>query len=353
MKALIIAGGTGTRLWPLSREDRPKQLQPLIGDESLIAQTVRRILPAVRREDLWVVTGSRYASSLSGEIPEVPAEHVIAEPFPIGTNLAVGLGAVHLNRLDPDALMLVCWADAYIGNDSEFLKALKLAEEAAREADGVLLGVRPTYPATCYGYMETGESAAGMDGVYQVKRFEEKPDGARALGFLKAGNYLWNPGISVWRVHKLLDLIKKFKPEHYAALMKVQEAIGTSELESVMIAAFTGLDPEPIDTAVCEKADSMVTIPCDLAWSDLGSWDALYEIQAQGAENVSRGNVVAQDTVGCLIYGRPERLIATLGLRDLVIVDAGDAILITRREDASRLKELHGALKKSGKTDYL
>lgn len=352
MIALFMAGGSGTRLWPLSRESNPKQLHALVGAQSLIAQTVERVLPIIAPNDVWIVTSRKYVDRVAEHVPAVHKDKIIAEPFALGTNLAVGLGAVHVANENPDAIIFVGWADSYIAHDKEFCDALMVAESVAGYTDGVVLGVKPTYPATGYGYIEMGEAVQdGVDARWIV-RFEEKPDQERAEQYLRSGNYLWNPGISVWRVSRLMELMLKYKPDHYAALKQVARYIGTPHLDEAMNDAFEGLDREAIDTAILERADSLATVPVDLGWSDVGSWSALKEVLGEEGDNVTRGRVITVDTSDCLIYGQ-DRLIGTLGISGLVIVDAGDAILVARKEDADRLKDLHNAIKAAGHMEYI
>ncbi|HEY3414716.1 MAG TPA: sugar phosphate nucleotidyltransferase [Armatimonadota bacterium] len=352
MVAVFMAGGSGTRLWPLSREDNPKQLHALIGEDSLMTQTVTRVLPLVSAEDVWIVTNARYVDRIAEHAPGVPRDHVIGEPFALGTNLAVGLAAIHVAKQDPDAIMFVGWADSYIENGDAFLAALSLAEKAARECDGVVLGVRPTYAATGYGYIEIGRPLSGCEGACRIAQFLEKPDQETAEEFLQSGRYLWNPGISVWKASALLDLMKHCKTDHYEALMEVSAVLGTPQEQEVMERVLRPLDKDAIDTAIFEKASNLATVAVDLGWSDVGSWASLFDVLAPEGGNVTRGPVIAVDTENCLIFGQ-DRLIGTLGVSDLVIVDAGDAILVARKEDAERLKDLHQTIRDAGHPEYL
>jgi mannose-1-phosphate guanylyltransferase len=354
LKAVFIAGGAGTRLWPLSRGARPKQFHALAGGGSLMRQTVERVLPVIDARDVWVVTGARYVGQTRAELPEVPAEQIIGEPFPLGTNLAVGLGALHVARRDPEAVIFVGWADSYFRDGEEFRRVLLESARAARETAGVIVGVRPTHPATGYGYIRAGEGLQGFEGAYRIAGFEEKPDAERARAFLDAGSYYWNPGMSAWVASRLLELIRVHKPAHHAALMRLEPALGTGREREVMEEAFAGLDREPIDTAVFEKAEGLATVVTDPGWSDVGTWAAVYEVGAEGeGANATRGRVVALDTTGCLIHAAAGRPVFTLGVNDLVIVDAGDCLLVARRDQAERLKELHTLARESGHEDLL
>lgn len=349
LKAVFIAGGAGTRLWPLSREGRPKQFHALAGELSLIRQTVERVLPVIPARDVWIITGARYVELTRAELPEVPPQQIIGEPFPLGTNLAVGLGALHVARRDPEAIIFVGWADSYFRDGEEFRRALLASARVARETAGVIVGVRPTHPATGYGYIRAGEPLQGQEGAYAIAGFEEKPDVARARDFVAEGSYYWNPGMSAWVASRLLELIRRHKPAHHAALLKVEPYLGTEREREAMEEAFAGLDREPIDTAVFERAEGLATVVTDPGWSDVGTWATVYELGAEGqGANATHGEVVALDTSGCLIHAADGRPIFTLGVSDLVIVDAGDCLLIARRDQAERLKELHTLARESG-----
>lgn len=354
LRAVFIAGGAGTRLWPLSRAGRPKQFHALAGKASLMRQTVERVLPVIDARDVWVVTGARYVEQTRAELPEVPPRQIVGEPFPLGTNLAVGLGALHVARQDSEAVIFVGWADSYFQDGEEFRRVLLEAARVAREAAGVIVGVRPTHPATGYGYIRAGETLRGFEGAYRIAGFEEKPDEARARAFLADGSYYWNPGMSAWVASRLLELIRLHKPAHHEALMKLEPHLGTAREGEAMAESFAGLDREAIDTAVFERAEGLATVVTDPGWSDVGTWAAVYELGAEGeSANATRGEVVALDTRGSLIHAAAGRPVFTLGVSDLVIIDAGDCLLVARRDQAERLKELHTLARESGHEDLL
>jgi mannose-1-phosphate guanylyltransferase len=352
MKALFMAGGSGTRLWPLSRENNPKQLHALVGKKSLMSQTVERITPMINAKDIWIVTNKNYAELIAEHSPGVPASQIISEPFPLGTNLAVGLGAIHIARTNPEAVIVIGWADSYIGKEKEFYNVLKKAETLAPDVDGIILSVQPTYPATGYGYIEAGGPVPNQQGAFQVTRFEEKPTTQQAEQYLKSGRHFWNSGISIWKVSRLLELMKNYKPDHYQALQYICEVLNTKEEQNKIKEAFKDLDRISIDHAILEKASNMVTIPADLDWNDIGSWSAIYDVQSEEGGNVIRGPVVTVDTNNCLIYAQ-KRLVTTIGVSNLVIVETDDAILIAHKDDTDRLKELHSKVKEFGGTTYL
>lgn len=352
MKALFLAGGSGTRLWPLSRQSNPKQLQCLVGDSSLMTRTISRISPIVKPQDIWIVTNHEYTNQIAAHSDGVPTNQIISEPFPLGTNLAVGLGLIHIAREFPNATVVVGWADAHIGREANFHDALQRAALLADEVDGVILAARPTYAATGYGYIETGEAISGHPGCFEIARFEEKPDPARAAVLAASEKHYWNPGISVWKAARLLELMKQHIPDHFEALQEVATVLGTQDEELKIRSAFADLERISIDNAIFEKVSRMATVPVDMDWSDVGSWSAIYDISASSEENVTTGSVVAVDTKRCLIFSQ-KRLIATLGVSDLVIVETDDAVLVAHKDDTERLKELYKEVEKFGGHRFL
>lgn len=352
MKALILAGGSGTRLWPLSLQKRPKQLHSIIGESSLMTQTVARLASVVDEDDIWIVTSGECAGQIADHCPGVPEVQIISEPFPLGTCLAVGLGLIHITRRHPDAIVVVGWADSYIGNESRFHEALRSAQLLAGEVDGVILTVPPTYPATGYGYVQTGGRVFGHHGCFEIRGFEEKPVTSRAAELIRSGNHYWNTGISIWRASRLLKLMAKYTPDHFSALEKVAQHLGTSRERAQTEECFAKLERVSIDHAIFEKAHRMATIPVDLNWSDVGSWSAVHDILASNETNVTRGPVVSVDTEKCLIFSQ-KRLIATLGVSNLVIVETDDAVLIAHKDDTERMKELYDEVKKFGGAKYV
>lgn len=352
MFAMFIAGGKGVRLWPLSREKSPKQLHSFVGNLSLITQAVERTKPVVESSKIWIVTNKNYAKQISEHLPSISQSRIITEPFPLGTNLAIGLGAIRIARNDSDAVVMIGWADSHIGKTPDFHRALRKAERLAPDFDGVILAAPVTYPATGYGYIKSGKQILNEKGVFKIADFEEKPNAERAEKLSKNPSYFWNTGISVWKVSKLLDLIKKHQPAHYAALEYVSEAFGTSLEASRSRESFKNLDHLSIENALFKNLTNMAAISVDLDWSDVGSWASVYDIQARENDNVTRGSVVTLKTDNCLIYAQ-KHLIATLGISNLVIVETDDVILIADKNDSEGLKKLHAVVKKNEGKKYI
>lgn len=356
MYAVIMAGGSGTRLWPISRETNPKQLHALVSDKPMIQETVERLTPIIDPSDMWVVTNESYVYRMRQNIPDMAEDHVVGEPFALGTTLAIGLAMLKVAQVDPKGTVVVAWSDSYISNQDAFIEALKLAEEAAQQAEGVIIGVNPTFPATGYGYIKMGSPIRNIKGgdVFWIEDFIEKPDLERAKQFAKGWEYLWNPGIAVWRVDKLLGLFKKLRPKEYEALKRIEAHLGTKEEKSAIERELRDIPKLAIDYTIHEKADHLAVVPADLGWSDIGTWDSLKEVlPPNDGTNVTRGSeVITVDTEESLVFG-DERLIATLGVKDLVIVDTGDALLVAHRSKAQQVKDLVEQLRKQKKTKYL
>lgn len=355
MYALIMAGGSGTRLWPKSRKEYPKQLHSLVTKNSLIQETVSLIKPLVPPEKIWIVTNKNYVEKIKEQIPKVPKKNILYEPYPLGTASAVGLGMIKLKKIDHQGKVVVLWSDSHIQKKKQFISVLKLAEKAAQQTSGAIIGVNPTFPSVAYGYIQMGSNLEqfGKMKVFKIKKFIEKPNIKKAKNFLDSWEYLWNPGISVWEVSKFLDLFKKFLPKHFKALTKVEKVLGTKEEQKVIAGEFKNLDPIPIDYAIYEKAKNLAVVPADLGWSDIGNWAALKDLLSKTKEaNVVKGEHLGIDTSGSLIHGY-NRLIVTVGMKDIVIVDTNDVILVCPKDRAQDIKKVVEKLKKNGKDGYL
>lgn len=355
MYALIMAGGGGTRLWPASRETRPKQLLGLLSERTMLQEACQRIEPLVPDEKIFVVTGESYTDEVRRQIPQVPADNVIGELEGHGTAPCIGLSALYLRRLDPEGVMAVLTADHYIEKADELRRALKAAAQVAEEGHLVTLGIQPNHPATGYGYIERGQQLAQVSGhdVYWVRKFTEKPDPAMAQAFVESGQYYWNSGMFIWKVSTILREFEKLMPQLYAKLMEIDAALGTAEERAVLERVWPQVENETIDYGIMERAEDVAVIPVDIGWSDVGSWATLLDLlPADGEGNVVVGQHMGLDTRDCLIHGS-RRLVATIGLEDMIIVDTEDALLVCRKKRAQEVRALVDRLKESGKEEYL
>ncbi|HJX39272.1 MAG TPA: mannose-1-phosphate guanylyltransferase [Anaerolineae bacterium] len=351
MYAVVLAGGSGKRLWPLSRRESPKQLLDITCQEkTLIRETYARLQPLVPDENLFVITAGQYVASTREQLPSLPAANVIAEPEGRGSAPAIGLAAVHLLRKDPDAVMACLPADHHIAEPERFRRALSAAGQVAQQGHLVTLGIRPQRPHTGYGYIELGQRLADVDehAVYAVRRFTEKPDEETAALFVEGGRHLWNSGMFIWKASVILEEIARHLPRLHACLSELAGVLGTDKEEEVLARSWCQVEKETIDFGVMEKADSVVVVPVEMGWSDIGSWASLIELlPADGDGNVVVGNHLGLETKGSLIYS-PRRLVATVGVENLIIVETEDAILICPRERAQEVKRLVDRLEEEG-----
>lgn len=354
MYALIMAGGSGTRLWPASREARPKQLLGLLSERTMLQEAYQRITPLVPDEKIFVVTNESYTDEVRRQIPQVPADNLIGEMEGHGTAPCIGLSALYLRRLDHEAVMAVLTADHYIEKADALRRALAAAQ-VAEEGHLVTLGILPHRPATGYGYIERGEKLAQVSGheVYRVEKFTEKPDLATAQAFVESGRYYWNSGMFVWKVSTILREFEKLMPQLYAQLMEIDAALGTAEERAVLERVWPQVEKETIDYGIMERAENVTVIPVDIGWSDVGDWAALFELlPADDKGNVVVGQHIGLDTRSCLIHGS-HRLVTTIGLEDMIVVDTEDALLVCPRERAQEVRDLVEKLKESGREEYL
>jgi mannose-1-phosphate guanylyltransferase/mannose-6-phosphate isomerase len=366
MFAVIMAGGSGTRFWPLSREKMPKQLLKIGAEDTLIQETVKRVLPLIKREDIFVVTNHALSDAintqLSAKFGDTWDMNFILEPEARNTAPALGLAALHLNRIDPDGIMVVFSADHSIRKADEFLSLLRKAENAAVDNYLVTLGIKPDRPETGYGYIKAGELCYGSGdkgqgsdnaGVCRVEAFVEKPNIETAREYIRQGRYYWNSGIFIWKTSALLREIEKHAPSLYKGLMEIQKNIGTDRETEVIKQVFKRLESISIDYAVMEKTDWAAVIPADIGWSDVGSWTALDDVSDRDTSgNVIAGNVIDIDSHDSIIYAE-KRLVATIGLKDVVVVDTPDATLVCSKDRAQDVKKVVEELKKRKTGEHL
>lgn len=357
--AVVMAGGGGTRLWPLSRKATPKQLLSFDGKRSLFQVAIDRLAGLFAPENILVVTIADQAAALQAECPQIPVQNYLIEPMPRGTASVVGLAAVALTHRDPQSTMAIVTADHIIQNVPGFLGALQAGYETAQTGCLVTLGIQPAAPSTGYGYIETGDvfgTFAGQE-VHRAVRFTEKPDEATALKFLAQGNYYWNSGMFIWQTGVILAEFKKNMPELAARLDRISQGWDSPQRENVLVVEWPQIQPETIDFGIMEKAQQVAVIPASqLGWSDVGSWDSLFEVSPLDAQgNIVLGaNFLGIDTSSTLVVGKTQdRLIVTIGMQDLIVIDSGDALLICPKDAAQKVKEVVNRLKQAKMENYL
>jgi mannose-1-phosphate guanylyltransferase len=349
--AVIMAGGGGTRLWPLSRREKPKQMLPLVEQRSLFQIAVDRLDGVFPPERIYVVTVAEQAEALRQQRPQIPEENFLLEPMPRGTASVVGLAAVALHQRDPQAVMAILTADHIFEQEELFRDLLLAAHDAAQNDHLVTLGIEPTYPATGYGYIHQGalvETNRGLE-AYRVVQFTEKPDRERAETMITSGDYVWNSGMFVWRTDRIVAEFERQMPALNSKLNQISQAWDQPACESVIDRVWPQIQPETIDYGIMENAEDVVVIPAEgLGWNDVGSWGALFDV-LPGDED---GNIFladayfSLDTQGTLVYKQPShRLVVTIGVDDLVVVDTEDVVLVCRKDQAQKVRQVVKQLK--------
>ncbi|MCW8827537.1 MAG: mannose-1-phosphate guanylyltransferase/mannose-6-phosphate isomerase, partial [Gammaproteobacteria bacterium] len=349
IQAVILAGGSGTRLWPISREQLPKQFLSIDGGQTLLEATIDRLQPLVTPDDVLIVTKKDYAQ---GEAYHALNRYeTLLEPEGRNTAPAIALAAAWLRRNGDDPVMVVLPADHVIKDAPMFQQALKQAVDAAEQDRLVTFGITPSHPDTGFGYIQAG--AQQGDNIHAVQRFAEKPDLATAEQFLSEGGYYWNSGMFVWKASTILREISEHLPEVAAILEEITSQWQDGQKTNVIEELFPRMPGISIDYGVLEKTANVSLIPCDIGWSDVGSWDAVYEVSTKdGNNNATQGNVI---TVGCsnaLIHSN-KRLVAAIGVDDINIIETPDAILITKRGESQQVREVVDTLKQSNAQEHI
>ena len=358
MHIAILAGGGGTRLWPLSRTRSPKQFLRLAGERSLLQATADRLLPLTGWDRIYVVTGRDYAEPTREHLPELPAGNLLLEPTGRGTAIAIGLAALEIARRDPDAVMASVGSDHLVADPAAFRRCLSAAAAAARRGNYlVTVGVRPSLPHTGYGYIRTGAERFRAEGspILAVEGFKEKPDRDTARLYLATGRYLWNTSYFVWRVSSILDALARHAPRVHVGLGRIAAALGTPAEDEVIAEVYRHLPAEPIDTAVMERADNILTVSGEFGWSDVGSWADVYPVATEREGNFvlggAGGQVLAVESEGCL-FQTSGRLVAAVGLKDVVVVDTDDVVLVCPRDRAQEVRRLVEHLRGEGRVEF-
>lgn len=352
--ALIMAGGRGERFWPKSRKSMPKQFLSLTGDgKTMIQLTVERILPLVDMEDIFIVTNRDYRELVKEQLPSLPVDNILCEPVGRNTAPCIGLGAIHIAKKYGDAVMFVLPSDHMLKYGTIFLNTLSDAAEIAEKDENlVTIGITPDYPETGYGYIKF-QPERTLGRAFAVERFVEKPDLETAKAYLETEQYLWNSGMFTWKVSTILHNLEQFLPEIYAGLIHIQNSIGTDEEEAVLEQEFSAFESVSIDYGVMEKAKNIYILSGSFGWDDVGSWLAVGRIRKSNEfGNVISGNAVTVDTRECIIQGE-DKLIATVGLEDVIVVDTKDALLICHKDHAGDIKKVLENLKICNRTEYL
>jgi len=355
--ALIMAGGEGTRFWPLSRKDNPKQFLKLNDEQkTMLQQTVERINVLVPYEQIFIATNANYAKAIKEQLLEIPEKNIIIEPFKRNTAPSIALSSVIIEDKYPGSTMLVLPADHLIKDQASFIDTLeKGIMTSAAGTNLVTIGIEPTHPETGYGYIHFGDKLHTIDGdnIYEVRNFTEKPDLEKAKEFLDEGTYLWNSGMFIWNLNSILKSIEEHLPEMHNSLERIREALNSEVEKEVINNEFEKMESISIDYGIMEKADNIFVIPGSFGWDDLGSWPALERIKkVDKSGNVVVGKHYGIDTTNSIIHS-PDKVITTIGLDNVVIVNTEDAVLICDKERAQEVKRIRNILEDEGLEDHL
>lgn len=356
MYAAIIAGGSGTRLWPRSRVDKPKQFHILQGDKTLLQQTVNRLESLIPQEKIFVIANKSHKDPVQSQLEWLTDRNFVGEPVAKNTAPAVGIIATLIGHYDPEAVILVTPADHVILKQKLFRRLLEVAEKVASEGNNVVtIGIKPNCPETGYGYIQMTEEKQ-VDGdveIHRVASFKEKPDLKTAEDYVSSWHYVWNSGMFIWSVKTIMNLYRDHAPDIYKLLIRYDGAIDTPNEQKVIEEVYDAFPSISVDYAIMEHAENIHVIPASIGWSDLGSWASVYEMMDKDESgNAIVGNNICIDTHNCLIHST-DRMIATVGLDNMIVVDGGDVILVMPKGRSQDVKVVLDEIKKQGKLDIL
>jgi len=355
--AMIMAGGGGTRLWPMSRADMPKQLLPLVEDHSMFNVSVERLAPLFPPERIYIVAGRNHVEKLRADAPNIPAQNFIVEPYGRDSGPAAALGMAVIQKRDPEAVVVILTADHHIANKEMFRDVLGAACKLAQHDRIVTLGISPSLPSTAFGYIRRGKAIKKVDGFqcYESLGFTEKPDTTKAISFIRSGEYSWNSGMFIWAADRAMSEYARQQPQMHALIMRLQTTVDTPDYDTTLDQVWAEIPRISIDFAVMEGAQNMAVIPVDIGWSDVGSWDALFDVldldeAGNGFKGASEDRITV-DTKNTLVYS--DKLTVTIGVENLVIVDTQDVLMICHKERTQDVKKVVTMLRDTDNTNYL
>jgi mannose-1-phosphate guanylyltransferase len=353
---VIMAGGRGTRFWPRSRTKLPKQLLNIIGPKTILEQTIDRLLPMTDWDHIFVVTEISQAEAVRTLLADLPESHLIVEPLGKNTAPCIGLAALILSQTNPEATMVILPSDHHIARVEAFQDTLLAAAQAAGKGSYLItLGITPTFPETGYGYLEQGREVmkVGSYPVREVKAFHEKPEKSKAEAMIQSGRFFWNSGMFIWTVSAILDQMSRLTPDMYQEIKKLEDYWAQPGWEEALRRAYEAVENVSIDYAIMERADQVLMLEGNFGWNDVGSWEAVYQLESKDEKaNCLKGPILVLDSQGCLVQS-PQKTVALIGVRDLVVVDTPDALLICPRERAQDVKKIVQLLEDQGRVELL
>ncbi len=351
--AVIMAGGVGSRFWPRSKEKSPKQLLKIFGNNSMIQDTVYRLKDIVDNENIFIITNKVQQPEIRNQLPEIPVENIIEEPFGRNTAACIGLASIIIKARSEDAVMIVLPADHIIKNIEEFHKTLIDAAKFAYESKGlVTIGIPPTRPETGYGYIQIDEKII-TDNIYKVYTFAEKPNYATAVRFLESGDFFWNSGMFIWRADTILDEIKMYMPDLYEGLQDINLCLNTDKFDKTLAVVYGQLKNISIDYGIMEKSQKVYLTKGNFSWSDVGSWEEVYQLTPKDSDgNAKVGNVYTEMTIDSYIYS-PNKFTSVIGVDNVIVINTDDALLVCRRDQSQEVKKVIDHLKINKLKEYL
>jgi len=360
MYIVLMAGGAGTRFWPRSRQNMPKQLLKIFSDRSMLQQTYDRIKNITENEKILIITGENLKDEIINQLPDIPEENIITEPFGRNTAPCIALAATIINKREKkqNVAMAVLPADHLVNNEKEFQSILKTAEKYAMDSETLItLGIKPSYPETGYGYIQRNSKLIELDGqkIYPVKTFAEKPNLDTANRFLESGDFYWNAGIFIWSTFSILSEFEKQMPEMSEGLPELFEKIDTNEMDKGILKVYSATKSISIDYAIMEGAKNVSVIESDFDWNDVGSWEAVYNLSDKNKNQnaIFSGDSIELNAKNNLFYSETKKLVAAIDIDDIVMVETEDAILICKKDSSQRVKELVDKLRHKEKDQYL
>lgn len=354
--AIVMAGGIGTRFWPLSRKKSPKQFLPIISEATMIEETVTRLLPLIPAQNINTIANSEQSQTIKSLFPEIPEDNFLVEPQGKNTAPSLLLATAKIFHLNPEAVCAALPADHLIADGALFLKKLEAGAEAASKDDSLItFGIPPTFPSTGYGYIQFAQEDPQQiqeENFYSVQKFKEKPDYEQAKAFCNAGNYFWNSGMFLWKAEFFAQKLEQYAPDWFFYWKKICGALEDDDERQIGL-IFEEIPSTSIDYALMEKAKGVLMCEGNFGWSDVGAWSSLADIWTKDQNrNAVRGEAILLDSEECLVYN-PDKLTALVGVKDIIIVDTPDALLICRKDQDQKVKDVVGKLKKEGMDDYL